>query len=343
VSISAGKNVTEKRVGGEVCVAPPLISVIIPAFNAANFIAETIDSVFRQTFQDFEVVVVNDGSPDTRELESALQPFFSRIVYLAQSNSGTASARNTGIRESRGELIAFLDCDDIWFPQYLESQLSAMRAGDFDMFYCDAELFGDTFSRATNFMQRAPSEGFADFSSIVSGKCNVITSGTLVSKKRVLEVGGFDETLPRIGSEDFDLWLRIAKNGAKIGYQRKILLKYRVRPNSLSGDSVERAQRTVSSLQFAKQKMNLSADEKAIVDKTLKHAEAELDLELGKAFLIQDNFAEARRKFASANLYFDKFKLKLADKILMVSPRLLAALFKKFRARELPFIPKSGS
>jgi hypothetical protein len=171
----------------------------------------------------------------------------------------------------------------------------------------------------------------------------VITSGTLASKKKILEVEGFDETLPRIGSEDFDLWLRLAKIGAKIAFQRKVLLKYRVRPNGLSGNSVQRAERNVTSLQLAKEKIDLTAEEAATVAQALKHAEAELDLELGKAFLIQENFAEARRKFSDANLYYDNFKLRAAGFLLTIAPHLLAGLFRKFRANELQFIPKSGS
>src|ERR1700691_4414652 len=101
----------------------PTVSVIMPAYNAANLIAFALDSVLQQTFQDFEIVVVNDGSPDTVELEKVLQPFLSKIVYIKQENKRAAGARNTAIRQANGEFLAFLDSDDSWFPDHLASQM----------------------------------------------------------------------------------------------------------------------------------------------------------------------------------------------------------------------------
>jgi glycosyltransferase involved in cell wall biosynthesis len=101
----------------------PLVSVIIPAYDVAEFIGEALDSVFAQTFTDYEVIVINDGSPDTAKLERALAPYLSRIVYLKQENRGVSAARNTGINAARGSLIAFLDGDDVWLPNYLEVQV----------------------------------------------------------------------------------------------------------------------------------------------------------------------------------------------------------------------------
>src|ERR1051326_8460176 len=101
----------------------PIVSVIIPAYNAAAFIGETLDSVYAQTFKDFEVVVVNDGSPDTDELERALERYAAKLRYLKQDNQGAAAARNTGITAARGEFVAFLDADDMWLPAFLEKQL----------------------------------------------------------------------------------------------------------------------------------------------------------------------------------------------------------------------------
>ena len=86
----------------------PLVSVIIPAYDVAEFIGDALNSVFAQTFSDFEVIVINDGSPDTAKLERVLGPYMSRIVYLKQENRGVSAARNTGIAAARGSLIAFL-------------------------------------------------------------------------------------------------------------------------------------------------------------------------------------------------------------------------------------------
>ena len=106
----------------------PLVSVIIPAYNVAKFIGEALNSAFAQSFKDYEVIVVNDGSPDTPELERTLAPYLPRIVYLKQENRGVSAARNAGINAARGSLIAFLDGDDVWLPHYLEVQVKRIQA-----------------------------------------------------------------------------------------------------------------------------------------------------------------------------------------------------------------------
>src|SRR5581483_4665750 len=105
----------------------PRVSVIIPAYNAAAFIAETLDSVYAQTFADFEVIVVNDGSPDTEDLERELAPYREKLSYIKQENQGAAAARNTGIKAARGEFVAFLDADDTWLLAFLEKQLDLLE------------------------------------------------------------------------------------------------------------------------------------------------------------------------------------------------------------------------
>src|ERR1017187_1702587 len=101
----------------------PLVSVIIPAYRAAQSIAATLGSVLAQTFKDYEIIVVNDGSPDSEELEKALEPYRDRIIYLRQENQGPGGARNTGILTASGQYVALLDADDIWAPEHLAAQL----------------------------------------------------------------------------------------------------------------------------------------------------------------------------------------------------------------------------
>jgi glycosyltransferase involved in cell wall biosynthesis len=104
----------------------PVVSVVIPAFNAARYLGEALDSVFGQTLTDLELVVVDDGSTD--ETPQVVQGYGSRVRYVRQPNAGVASARNRGVAESSGRYVAFLDADDVWLPGKLERQLEALAA-----------------------------------------------------------------------------------------------------------------------------------------------------------------------------------------------------------------------
>ena len=223
IQVNVGSNVFSWR---------PKVSVVIPAYNVAEFISDTLDSALGQKFRDYEIIVVNDGSPDTPALERAIRTRREDIVYIKQPNLGAGAARNTGIQHARGEIIAFLDGDDVWLPNFLASQLAFLGRG-YDMVYCDAYRFGMRSVLRKTFMESAPSAGVCDSAALLDFRCNVITSGTVATKDALERSGLFEHE--RTSSEDFHLWLRMAKNGAKIGYQRKPLLKYRVRLESLSG------------------------------------------------------------------------------------------------------------
>ena len=139
--------------------ARPSVSVVIPAYNTAPYIGETLSSVLAQTYTDFEVIVVNDGSPDTVELEVALAPFRDRIQYIVQENGGLSAARNRGIAAGRGEFVALLDSDDVWEPDYLEYQLAVLERDGLDIVYSNATTFGDPLRAGRLFMDMHPSTG----------------------------------------------------------------------------------------------------------------------------------------------------------------------------------------
>src|SRR5258707_1904027 len=216
------------------------ISVVIPAYNVAAFIAETLESVFAQSFTEFEVIIVNDGSPDTQEFELAIMPYRERVRYLKQENRGAGAARNTGLHAALGELIAFLDADDLWSPDYLKEQLKFIREYGCDLACADAMIFGVSADAGRSYMdslmESAPPTGLVTFLELVNADRSLITSGVVVRRDLVLEVGLFDEALRN--AQDFDLWLRLARTGPRLAYQRKVLLSYRSRPNSLSADAI---------------------------------------------------------------------------------------------------------
>ena len=121
----------------------PLVSVIIPAYQAAERIRETLDSVFAQSYPNFEVVLVNDGSPDTEALEQAIRSYGERLIYIRQENRGPSGARNTAIRAARGKYIACLDSDDVYLPEHLVRLVPLLEEHGLDLVYCDSYFMKD--------------------------------------------------------------------------------------------------------------------------------------------------------------------------------------------------------
>lgn len=304
----------------------PLVSVLIPAYQVSSCIAEALDSVMSQTFSDYEVIVVNDGSPDTEELERVLAPYMSRIVYIRQENRGAAAARNTGLRAARGSFVAFLDADDCWSPDYLEQQLQFIQDGPgYDVVYADALIIGDSPLAGRTYMETSPSVGSVTFESLLTQQCGVITSGLLARTQLIRDVGLFDEELRR--AHDYDLWLRLSKAGARFNYQRKVLLRYRSRPDSLSGDAITSIERDLIVLDKTALRTDLTPNEREALQATRKRREALLNLERGKLELLQGNFATASHLIREADQYFRSFKLKIVLLWLRSAPRLLLRVY----------------
>lgn len=201
----------------------PSISVIIPTFKHEEFIVETVESVFAQTYEDYEVIVVNDGSPDDTEV--VLRPYIEaqRIRYLWQENEGVAAARNAGLALARGEWIAFLDDDDLWPMDKLEWQAPCLESSNAVMVGGLCSLFGD----ATDRKMLLTSDGFEAFTTPDLFKSNPFGSPgqTLIRKSALDQIGGFDPSI--WGVDDMDLWIRLSKIGEIRRYQ-KVALFYRV-------------------------------------------------------------------------------------------------------------------
>src|SRR5687768_10341854 len=122
----------------------PAVTVVIAAYNASRYIAQTLDSIKAQTFSDYEVIVVNDGSGDREELERILDAHPLPIIYVSQENKGVSAARNAAIKIARGEFYTQLDSDDQWMPEYLEVQLGILNENpDIALVYPNATIIGD--------------------------------------------------------------------------------------------------------------------------------------------------------------------------------------------------------
>ncbi len=204
----------------------PLVSVIIPAYNATAFLGETLDSVLAQTYPNLEIIVVDDGSTDaTPEL---LDSYGDRIRVLRQANAGQAAARNHGAREARGELLAFLDSDDLWDPDKIARQVELL--GRFPAalaVYCDHRTI-DAQGRpvASNAALDYPRASGDMLRALLLGCC-IITPGLVLLRRHAFDAsGGFDEAPLMRGHEDYALWLRLATQGSFV-YSPDTLVSYR--------------------------------------------------------------------------------------------------------------------
>ena len=207
------------------------------------------------------------------------------------------------------------------------------------MVYADALLFGGSVYDGRTFMKDAPSEGEANFESLLDLRCNVITSGTLVLKEIVLAAGMFEQE--KVRAHDFVLWLRIAKAGGRIGYQKNVLLKYRVRIDSLSGDSIQRVQREIDVYQRILRLIKLKESEQRIIEKQLIRLEAEKEIEKGKSFMLQKRFTQAKESFRKGNKYRNSIRLRVIIILLTIAPNLLLKFYKSQREEEIAFIPSN--
>jgi serine O-acetyltransferase len=331
----------------------PLVSVIIPAYKAAAYIHETLESVFCQTYHNFELILINDGSPDTEEFERAIAPYRDRIVYIRQENRGPSAARNAGIRRARGEYLAFLDSDDAWYPTCLAAQieLALSRQPPCDLVYSDVLIYPDSQQRhyrisstsgshpspetalrraaeshggGIRYSEICPSIGPVTFESLLREDCQAPTSCTMVRRQAAISAGLFDENLRR--AEDYDLWLRIAHRASNMAYAREVLGKNRVVPGSLSQDNMKMLEGLVDVLRKLSTSLELSASERSALQNKLATAKAQVDLERGKASLLDGKYDQALASLRAAGSLLANTKLRLAQLGLKFAPRLTRAI-----------------
>jgi glycosyltransferase involved in cell wall biosynthesis len=209
-----------------------LVSIIMPAYNASDYIAETILSVKNQTYTHWELIIINDGSTDNTEKK--IQPFLKddiRIKYLVKNNSGVSHSRNVGMNNAQGEYISFIDADDVWLENNLKEKLIAIK--NCDAVYSECELINEN-SKPIN--KKLTGANLPLLEDILLLKGNYITapSGVLIKKSTLDKIGNFDINLSN--NADQDLWIRILLNDFKIKLIPKVLWYYRMHSNNMSGN-----------------------------------------------------------------------------------------------------------
>jgi GT2 family glycosyltransferase len=270
----------------------PTFSIIIPAYQAASFIAGTVESALNQTVPALEVIVCDDGSTD--DLQGALRPYLERITLLRQKNAGTASARNTAVRAASGDFIALLDHDDIYLPERIEAlgELAAMRP-DLDVLATDCyfELESQIFARCyedsnpfpTSDQRRAILE--ANF-----------VSGPVVRRTRLLDIGGFDESISV--TDDWDCWIRLIFDGARVGLVAEPLHHYRFSEGSLSSSLPNLVEGRIVTLEKAAARSDLLPHERQALERMLAAQKARLAPDRAREALLLGRPDARRRSLA---------------------------------------------
>lgn len=206
----------------------PLVSVVIPTYNSAHYVTAAVDSVLQQSFTDFEVLVIDDGSTD--DTRAVLSRYGAPVRYHVQPNGGVSVARNRGIAESTGRYVAFLDADDTWYPQKLERQLDAMtRSPGFGLCYTGFRFVDDSMRPLRDFHPRQfenALEGMLFEGNIVSSVCTVLVERALFE-----DVGGFDPELSQCA--DWDMWVRVARRTQFLALD-ELLVTYRQHASNMS-------------------------------------------------------------------------------------------------------------
>jgi GT2 family glycosyltransferase len=269
----------------------PLVSVVIPAYQAAGRIRGTLDSVFAQTYPNFEVVLVNDGSPDTEALEQAIRSYGERLIYIRQENRGPSGARNTAIRAARGKYIACLDSDDIYLPEHLASLVPLLEKRGLDLVYSDSYHLRDGVHIGRSF-ERQPQSPPVTFDTLLTEECAITTSAVVASRKAVIDAGMFDERYRRC--EDFDLWLRMSFRGAKMDLLRQAGIEHRLLAGGLSSDPILLKKALIEIYKKVLATLPVSAKQKRTTEALIARTEGLCQMDLVKRYLREGNYPEAR-------------------------------------------------
>ena len=211
----------------------PFISVVIPAYNAEQFLDETLESVLSQTYENWECIIVNDGSTDnTESIAKKWCERDSRFRLTIKENGGLSSARNWGIKESKAEYIAFLDADDILTPDSLEVRINILIEQNVDLVATKLQHFADKLPKVSKNNARQDALYYAKEGLTQLMAFNRVTPSTVLCKKSVMEeVGGFTWHKK---AEDLHCWLKVLFAGYKIYRIDETLLLYRLVENSMS-------------------------------------------------------------------------------------------------------------
>ncbi len=271
-----------------------IISVIIPVYNGEKFIARAIDSVLKQTLPADEIIVINDGSKDGTE--KVLEQFKDKIIYKTIPNGGVSNARNVGIELSRGDWIAFLDADDVWYPHKLERQLACLQQHPSVGFSCcNYTVYNSAFEKVVNHFLVLKDNSYVKFDCPVINPLPLLIqenfvgtcSNVIVQRDVLQKAGRFNTTYHQ--AEDYDLWLRCAFQ-TEFLFMEQVLLDKNSHETNLTNNQLQMCQchqRVLKDL---------------LVNHSLELKERKLVTAIGQAL--------AAKSYQTGNIFYERGELK---------------------------------
>jgi glycosyltransferase involved in cell wall biosynthesis len=250
----------------------PRVSVIIPAYNAEETLGEALQSVRAQTYSDWEAIVVDDASAD--ETASVAEGFGDGFrVIRCRENGGVAAARNVAVSAAEGELLAFLDADDLWKPEFLDAQVALYDRSEapppgIGIVACKTFVLGPDGIVPGAYGLRAPFRDPLTLSGLLEG-CSIMISGAIIPSAPFERAGGF--STDRRAAEDFDLFIRLLELGYEVVYNPEPLAVYRVHDASTSDDPAQMARFTALVYQRALDRGRLDGRQRRIASRRLRH------------------------------------------------------------------------
>jgi len=301
--------------------------VIIPAYNCASFIPETLESVFAQTYRDLEIILIDDGSTDNTP--TVVAPYLDRITYIRQKNGGLPAARNTGIRAAKGEFIALLDADDSWIADKLERQLPRFADAEVGIVYSDFSVrYADGRFQQSYLVNRPlASEGHVLENYIQS---RFLFPSTMVIRQECLEQFGlFDEEM--LACEDIELFARICSRWKVARVDAPLVIRYEGTHN-ITSNSRKINQYTILALQkILSRQPDLPESTRKVIDKEL----GQQHWWYGYGAFKSGNMPQARQHLVAA-IGCDRQNVRKAAPVLAASllPSSLMKILQKLKGRE---------
>jgi len=309
----------------------PLVSIIIPAYNAERFIKRVLESALAQTYKNIEIIVIDDGSTDkTAEIVKNYKD--PRIIYLYQKNQGQGPARNNGIKKSQGEYITFLDADDYYFPEKVEKQVRFLENHpEYQAVYCNALHFYS--DNPTVFFKKKGNFHSGDiFKDLLES--SYINPNTIMVYRKVLDKAGlFNEN--RYYPEDWELWLKISRAGFKFGYLDEDLVKVEIRPDSNTTMAIQWILKNNALKMFENIFSSMSQKERVLykTEEILR----KMRLKLAVAYLVGGRKKDFFKTFVSLYKYPFKILAYLTSGLLIIIPSVLlrSVLIKLWKINQL--------